>query len=137
MNHLTCKPKHTSIFDDFFNDWEPNKKPLSESIVPFSQIVDKGKSFQVTVELPGVKKEDIEVKIKDSVLTLMASKKDSFKEESDKVYVNEVSYGEYKRSFKLSNDIDGEEITAQFENGVIRLSIPKKESTFPKTINVK
>lgn len=96
------------------------------------------KAYYVEVDLPGVKKEDINVEIKDNVVTISGERKFK-KEESDKGYTRTESFfGKFERSFTLPSDVDADKIEAKVEDGVLKLTIPKveeKENT--KKIEVK
>lgn len=126
-----------SMFKDFFNT----------SMTPFGSLREFGHSFKVDVretddaylieaDLPGMKKEDIEISYENSYLTISA-KNEEKKEEKDGKYIRqERSYGEYSRSFYIEN-ISKEDIAAKFTDGVLTVSIPKREkSVEKKTIQI-
>ena len=96
------------------------------------------KAYYVEVDLPGVKKEDINVEVKDNVVTISGERKFK-KEENDKDYTRvESFFGKFERSFTLPSDADSENIDAKVEDGVLHITIPKveeKENT--KKIEVK
>ena len=103
---------------------------------PAVDIHETDDGFVVTADLPGIKKEDIEIDLKDSTLTIKGEKK--FKEKAPKEnYIRiERSYGKFIRSFSLPNNIDSEKIKATFKNGTLELGIPKKEETKPRQITI-
>ncbi len=96
------------------------------------------KAYYVEVDLPGVKKEDINVEVKDNILVISGERKFK-KEEKDKGYVRTESFfGRFERRFTLPADADAEKIEAKVEDGVLHLMIPKveeKENT--KKIEIK
>jgi len=96
------------------------------------------KAYYIEVDLPGVKKEDIKVDIKDNTLTISGERK--FKEEvkEEDYYKIETSIGKFSRTFTLPEDADVENIDAKSENGVLDIVIPKvKKEESVKTIEVK
>lgn len=96
------------------------------------------KAYYVEVDLPGVKKEDINVEVKDNVLTISGERKFK-KEEKDKGYVRTESFfGRFERRFTLPSDADAEKIDAKVEDGVLYITIPKiEEKEGTKKIEVK
>lgn len=95
-----------------------------------TDIKDKGDHFELEADLPGVKKEDIAVDIDGDCLTISAQR-DSQREEKNEQeqYVRrERSYGSYSRSFDISN-VKSEEISGSYENGVLKLVLPKRSPT--------
>ena len=96
------------------------------------------KAYYVEVDLPGVKKEDINVEVKDNVLTISGERKFK-KEEKDKGYIRTESFfGKFERRFTLPSDADAEKIDAKVEDGVLHITIPKiEEKEGTKKIEVK
>jgi HSP20 family protein len=135
MTLTTCRPRYATLWDDFFNDFYA---PIeNREISPRTKVTDNGKSIRLEVELPGVKKDDIKVEVENGVLTIAASKKHEKKEEGKDIYFNEISYGEYKRSFRLSDEVEHGKVNAKFEDGTLSLELAKKEKAKPKLIDVK
>lgn len=133
-----------SFFDDFFNDVAPGFfiKPLHGDSLPRpSQIrvdVKEDKdAYRVEAEVPGVAKEDIQVSIDGSVVTLSAEVKqqDSAKD-GEKVLRTERYYGSVSRSFQLPQDIDQAASKARYENGVLLLTLPKKQASGMQTLTI-
>ena len=95
-----------------------------------TDIKDKGDHFELEADLPGVKKEDIAVDIDGDCLTISAQRDSQREEKNDQEqYVRrERSYGSYSRSFNISN-IKSEEITGSYDNGVLKLVLPKRSPT--------
>ena len=84
-----------------------------------------------------MKKDDIKVEVENGVLSISASRNAEKKEESKDIYFNELSYGEYKRSFRLSDEVEHGNINATYEDGILNLELAKKEKAKPKQISVK
>jgi HSP20 family protein len=96
---------------------------------------DKGNIY-LDVEVPGMKKEDVKVKVEDKTLTVSGERKLEREEKKEGYYRVERSYGSFCRSFYLPDYVDSTKIKAKYEGGVLKLSIPKKEEAKPKEIPV-
>lgn len=123
----------TNVFDDFFED--PFKdfarvpaRPQNELMRTDVKELDNG--FELSIALPGVKKEDIAAEINDGYLTISATTSTNKDEKNaDGKYIRrERFYGSAKRSFYVGEDITEEDIKAKYEDGILTLDIPKKEA---------
>lgn len=85
-------------------------------------------AYHIDVDLPGVKKEDISVKIDNDVLTLKGERKSKKEVKKEDYYKMESSFGSFTRSFTLPNNVDVENIHAESKEGVLEITLPKKES---------
>jgi HSP20 family protein len=112
-----------------------NENSLSEWS-PTVDIYHHDDAIVIKAELPGMEKKDIDIDIKDGVLTLKGerSHEDEVKEEN--YYRRERTYGKFHRAFKLPDDVDHEKIKADFKKGVLKIDIPKPEERKPKKITV-
>ena len=132
MNSLVTRG---SLFDDFFKDIAPGfyVRPLHGEGVPSpSQIkVDVKETdggYTVHAEVPGVPKEDIQVSIEGNVVSLRAEvRQHDEKREGEKVLRSERYYGAVARSFQLPADVDAAQAKAKYDNGVLTLTLPKKQ----------
>jgi HSP20 family protein len=98
-----------------------------------TDISDNGEAYIVESDLPGVNKEDIDINIGDGILTVKAERRYESSDESAPKYLRrERAYGSFERSFNIS-DIDAEKIDAEFKNGVLVLTLPKKLPEAPKS----
>ena len=124
-------------FNDFFND-DFFKTETSESWHPAVDILNEKDNVVLNVELPGLKKENISVNIEDRVLTIKGERKFENEEKKDCYYRKERSYGSFKRSFSLSDDVLIDDVAADFKDGVLKLTLKKdttKEEVKQITIN--
>ena len=101
-------------------------------------VVEKDGMFKVTADLPGVKKEDIHVRIDGNLVQIDAETKQEkeVKENGGKVLCNERYYGAVSRAFSLSQDVDESKSTAKYENGVLTLELPKKATSASKRLTI-
>lgn len=93
---------------------------------------------EVVVEatLPGVKPEEIDVKVTGNVLTIKGERKEEKREERASYVCRERSYGSFHRAVTLPAEVDVDKATAEFEHGVLTLSLPKSETVKPKSIKI-
>ena len=125
---MTCRPQRRDPFKEmeafeknFFGPWFS-----STATAPFrTDIREKDDAFILESELPGFKKEEIDVSLEGETLTIKAEHSAENEEKKDESYIRrERSYGSYVRSFDV-NGIDTENLTAKFEDGVLTLTLPK------------
>jgi HSP20 family protein len=88
-------------------------------------------------ELPGMKKDDIDVRVENNVLTMNGQRKREQEVKEDGYYRCERSYGSFSRSFSLPTTVDVKKINASYKDGVLTVSLPKLEEAKPKQIDVK
>jgi HSP20 family protein len=100
-------------------------------------IFEQDDSYVLTAELPGVKKDDLTVNLEGDVLTLEAEKRSEFAENKENAYHAERSYGKFSRSFRLNGQVEGDKIEADYTDGILRLTMPKREEVKGRAITVK
>ena len=86
----------------------------------------------LTAELPGMAEGDIDVEVKNGVLTLKGEKKHEYEDNRDEVQIMERRYGQVQRSLRLPEGVEPEKISAKFENGVLTVTMPKKPEATPQ-----
>lgn len=117
----------TNVFDDLFNTPFFTR---TESNMMKTDIKEHDNCYDLTIDLPGVKKEDIKAELNDGYLTVSAENNTSKdeKDENGKYICRERYSGSYSRSFYVGDAITEEDISAKFENGTLKLTVPKKEA---------
>jgi HSP20 family protein len=100
--------------------------------VPPANIRESDKDFKVELSAPGFKKEDFKIDVDDSTLTVSSEKEEKTKEDEKNFRRREFSYSSFSRSFQLPENIDENNISAKYDNGVLELTVPKKEIRAPK-----
>ena len=103
---------------------------------PELDIVEDEKSYTYSLALPGLKKEDIKIDLKNDVLTISGDRKFE-KKESGKVHRVESYYGTFTRSFNLPDNIKTDTINAEFTNGILNVTVPKGDIALPKSIEIR
>ena len=104
---------------------------------PLVDIVEDDKNYVVKAELPGLKKEEIKVGVQNDVLTISGERKYEKEEKDKKFHRIERAYGSFARSFTIPEDSDGEKVSAEFKDGILRVHLPKTEKVKPKQVEVK
>ncbi len=113
--------------------WMPRLKMHElEEITPSIDIFTKGDDVVVKAELPGIKKEDVDVDLTEDTITISGEKKKEEKVEKKDYYSYESSYGSFKRSFSLPAVVQTEKASAKFKDGVLEIRIPKTEEAKKK-----
>jgi HSP20 family protein len=104
---------------------------------PSVDIFENKDSLVIEAELPGMKAEDVNVSIENNVLTLHGERRFEKKDEGDSFHRVERSYGSFTRSFTLPPTVSSENVNAEFENGVLKLTLAKREEAKPRRIEIK
>jgi HSP20 family protein len=136
-----------SVFDNAFNEplepffrrfLAPVRAEMDSNVLQIRiDVEEKDKAYTVRADIPGVKKEDINVRIDGNIVQIDAeTKQDKEVKEKGKLLRSERYYGSVSRSFSLSQDIDESKAIAKYENGVLNLELPKKEATAFKRLAV-
>ena len=105
---------------------------LAEWVAPRSEAAEERDGYEITLELPGVKPEDVEVSAHDGALTVKGEKRAERTESGKSWFFSEREYGSFQRSFRLPADADDAGITADFADGVLRLRIARRAETAKK-----
>lgn len=124
------------LFNPFFSLLSNNEGELCY-MCPKVDIEENEKEYTIQVELPGVKKSDVKINLKENILTIEGEKKSEQKSKSDNYHCSERIFGKFKRSFELPEIVNQESVGAEFKVGVLQVSIPKSKETKPKQIEVK
>lgn len=118
------------LMNELFNELPISfGKSLREDVLHFPpvNIVEKNDLYHIELAAPGMEKADFNVKLDGKILTISTEKKEEKSSENEKMIRKEFSYKSFKRSFTLDDKIDAANITAKYENGILKLDLPKKE----------
>jgi HSP20 family protein len=155
MNEITSTPKSTAAavrptradmlspmgwllneIDRMFEDFGPSRRVFNfapQAVAPALEMVDDGKAYRLTAELPGLAESDVELNVADGRLTISGEKKEE-QERKDKGYMlSERRYGSFRRQLTLPPDVDPKAITAKFKDGVLTITLPKDEQAASRT----
>ena len=127
-----------NIFEDFFRPLNAQSKDANGgSLVPAIDLHESEDSYTVRAEIPGVKKEDIDITVHDGLLTINAeSRYHHENKEEGRIIHQERRYGKYVRSVRLGKDVDESNVKANYKDGVLELELPKLEEVKPKKIEI-
>lgn len=119
-----------SLFSDPFSfgrNGVPTRASTSEVFdwKPSADLIETKDGFELTAELPGVQKENVKIEIHDDVITLKGEKREVKREEKEGTYYKERSFGSFVRKFSLPDGVDPKSIKAEFNDGVLKLHLPK------------
>ncbi len=106
-----------------------------KQIMPI-EVFETSKELVIRVELPGVKKEDVDITVRDNYLVIKAEKKEEQEEDKEHVHIVERVYGKFERVIPLPADIDTENAKATFKDGVLEIRFPKKSATQERKIAI-
>lgn len=147
MNQLSVRRSDpfSSLVDDVFNDFfqrsgvAPGRSPDAPTVARARMdVLDKGDKFEITVDLPGVSKEDINVTVEGARVTLQAeSRKQREAKDGERVLHSERTITSYARSFELPVEVSEDGADARFENGVLTLALPKRVAVSSKRLSVR
>ena len=142
LSGLLSFDEFDNFFDDFLSrrwprllDW--NMPTLAEVSVPRVDIIDHDTEIEVQAALPGVKKEDLDVSIHNQTITIRTCTKEEKKEEEKgKYFRREIMHGEFQRTLSLPDNVDGDKANASFKDGILKVTIPKTETSKRKAIEI-
>lgn len=126
--HHPARKSFDSVVDDFFNSipglWNDGYSGINLAPVNISETAN---GFNLEVSVPGINKEDIRVNVEKGLLTISYDKKEENKSEEAKTIRREFSHRSFKRSFTVADEVNADAIQAKYENGILKLFLPKKE----------
>ncbi len=146
MTPMIRREPVASVFDELFNDFfnrggwplSARSADLPATVRARMDVVDKGSAYGVTVDLPGVRKEDIRVTVEGPRVAIAAeSKSASEVKDGERVLHTERYAASYARSFELPAEVSEEGADASFENGVLHLTLPKRAQLASKRLTVR
>lgn len=121
-------PARTAAREDEMSllDWRPTVDTYEE-----------GDNIVIKADLPGVKKEDVSIDVKDNVLTLKGERKHEENIDEDNYYRRESAYGKFQRAFTLPDAVDANKIEASYKDGTLKITVPKTEESKARKIEIK
>ncbi len=124
--------------ENLFGEGQSRNSPDQQGLIaPALDISEDKGSLRVTAELPGMDKKDIAIEVKEGILTIRGEKKMEEESKDRNFHRIERRYGSFYRALALPETVDTARVEASFKNGVLTLSLPKREESKPKTITIK
>lgn len=142
MYHFELKPSRKAQWNPaaqwekelerFFDVFSNNEHQFA----PACEIIDEEKSYSISLDVPGLRKEEIDIEVKDNHLHISRERKFENKTDKNNVLRTERRYGKFSRVFSLPQNVNAESIMARFDNGVLELTLPKEEKSQTKKIQI-
>ncbi|MNJ96639.1 Spore protein SP21 [compost metagenome] len=127
-----------SEMDRMIDDFAKTDRPSYDEkyFSPATEILENAENYLLSIDVPGIKKENIQIEFVDNTLTISGERTNTRSAEDAKVRRLERSYGHFKRSFALPRTVNSQKIEAHYENGVLELLIPKAQEAQARKIEV-
>lgn len=109
--------------EQFFQGMEPN----NHAFLPACEVRNKDDRYLISMDIPGMKKDEIKVELNGNLLSVSGERKSEKEEKKDGQYRSERSYGYFERSFTVPDQIKAEQITSEYKDGVLNISVPKDQ----------
>ena len=135
----TLQDRINRLFEDAFPAHGAGRED-EMSLLDWRPTVDtyeEGENIVIKADLPGVKKEDVSIDVKDNVLTLKGERKHEENINEENYYRRESSYGKFQRAFTLPDAVDPNKIEASYKDGTLKITVPKAEERKAKKIEIK
>ena len=114
----------SNFFDPEFNDFFGKR-----TCDPSANIIEKPEGFELEIAAPGLKKEDFKITLENSILTISSDLEDEKVEEGKNYTRKEFHYGSFSRSFTLPKSVNAEKIKADYDSGILKIELPKREES--------
>jgi HSP20 family protein len=126
--------RFSDIMDEFFSDAVATRQ---NTFAPSIDISETDKQYMIDVEVPGMKKDDIDLNIENNTLTISGERKFEKKEDNKQYHRVESHYGSFSRSFTLPDNVKVDSISASYNNGILNITVDKSEQQMKKQIKIK
>ena len=139
MNALTRMERMDNLFPEMMRRWARPLQMLDDVDVPSDIRVDiseNDKEYLVSAEIPGAKKEDIRVSIDGNYISIAADIKKELEEKHGRTLTKETFHGSVSRGFTLGSDVDDKTAVAKLEDGVLRLTLPKRQGSSSRVLKI-
>jgi HSP20 family protein len=133
---ITLREKMNRLFEDAVTSRGEEKDLISSTWSPAVDIYENENELVLTAEVPGLEEKDVEIKIEDNTLSVRGERKFEKETKEENYHRIERSYGTFFRSFTLPNYIDQDKIQAEHENGVLKITMPKRTELKPRKVKI-
>lgn len=140
MYHFELKPFKTGWTPG--TEWEKEVEKIfdgfnkTHTFAPVCEITDEEKHYSISLDIPGVSRDDVSIEVKDNILSVTGERKSKAGTEKSGTLRRERRYGKFSRAFTLPQNVNAETIEARFENGVLEIVLPKEEKAQPRKIKI-
>lgn len=133
---VSLREKMNRMFDDVFSGPGEDKEMSPSSWAPSVDIYETENALVLTAEVPGIEEKDIEIKIEDNTLSLRGERKFQKETKEENYHRIERTYGSFFRAFTLPHSVDADNIRAEHENGVLKVTMPKRREIKPRKVKI-
>jgi len=133
---VTLREKMNRLFEDVATGRGQEKEYISSTWNPAVDIYESENQLVLKAEIPGVDEKDVEIKIEDNTLSIKGERKFEKETKEENYHRIERSYGSFYRSFTLPNYVDQDKIHAEHENGVLKITMPKRTELKPRKVKI-
>jgi HSP20 family protein len=133
---VTTQDRFNRLFNDTFARVFGSEEPTSRTWMPPVDIYETEDNLVLKAELPGINPNDVEVRVEDNTLFLKGERKFEKEVKEENLHRVERSYGGFSRTFALPSSINAEKVQAEYKDGILTLTMPKREEAKPKTIKI-
>lgn len=148
MNGLIRRSPSTELFRDRFSrlfdqafsdlrDWEPGEDVSSRNWLPAVDISETDDALMLYAELPGMTKDDVDITVENNLLSIRGERKFEKEDTQENFHRIERTYGTFSRSFTLPTNVRSDEVSASFQDGLLRIEVPKAEEAKPRKVAIK
>lgn len=124
------------LFDRFFDSGRGTNGAAVRRWIPAMDLVESDEELVLRADLPGMKEGEVEIEIKDRVLTVSGERKAEHEQKGEGFHRLERSFGRFSRSLSLPDGVDADGVAASFEDGILEVKIPKPEETKPTRVEI-
>jgi HSP20 family protein len=135
-NLVNSQGEFDRFFREAFSPLVGQGEVSTRTWAPAVDIYENGDNLVLKAELPGVNPDDVEIRVEDNTLYLKGERKFDNEVKEQNYHRVERTYGTFTRTFSLPNSIDSDKVAANYKDGVLTLTMPKKEEAKPKTIKI-
>jgi HSP20 family protein len=143
MTHVKFFPNRYNTMDRSINEFvdrffDAGFAGDSVRHMPAADVVEKDNVYLITMEVPGLSKDDVRIALEKDILTISGEKKlEQVEGDKERYHIRERKYGAFERKFRIPNDVDVNKINAEFTNGVLTMTLEKAEEKQPREIAIK
>jgi HSP20 family protein len=133
---VTLREKMNRLFEDTFTSRGEEKDLIASTWTPAVDIYETENELILSAEIPGIDEKDVEIKVEDNTLSIRGERKFEKETKEENYHRIERSYGSFYRSFTLPNYVDQDKIQAVHENGVLKITMPRRTELKPRKVKI-
>jgi HSP20 family protein len=132
----TLQTEMNRLFNSFFDEGNGPSRAGARRWAPAVDLFEREDSLVLKADLPGLERDDVQIEVRDNVLTIAGERRADFEEKQNGYYRVERAFGSFSRSLTLPEGVNADKIAASFDKGVLEVTIPKPEARKPRRIEI-